>query len=319
MNELLGKRAVKVFCIYINPLIIGCFIPYIIEHWGDKSIVFYIGLILGVVLSILYCYTSYMYEKDNKNSNDEKKKLRNEIENCKNKNSTLEKESRSFDKGMRELSTLFCDSSKCLNDISKNILKGDRTLELWNFKKSATGVCNSIYNLLCNLCTPYDDFTVNIMLVDPMEKGRKKNITMIAHKGKYEKYPDKFGEKLYFEKNKTFYAVKLCKSEKNDIRILTTKAEVDEKFVYVDEEHPQYNQYVGIPIVCNKNQILCLLQICALGDNKIADSKAVILEIVKKYILPFTYYSLLTYKMEKCMVSSFATMDKEEEKIYGEN
>lgn len=304
------NKWVKVFLTYIAPLFIGADLPIVIELWSDKTIKFYIASIVGVILIILYAYTSYRELKYNQSIGEQIKDLKDTISKLEHENSCLKHEAYSFDRGMRELATLFYDSSNSLNKVANNILSGDTTLDIWNFKKVATGICSSVYNLLCEMCSPCDDFTVNIMLADPTATGQKRNITMIAHKGKYEKYPGKFEEKLYFNKYNTFYAVKVCKSNNTDIRILTTKEEVNEKFVYVDEEHPEYSQYVGIPIVCSGNKIICLLQICAFGFDKIGESKADILKMVTKYIFPFTHYALLTYKVEKGLISGFSIIDK---------
>lgn len=312
MSDLLDKKWAKVFCVYINPIIIGIDLPLIISWWSEKTFKFYATVVIGVVLLGLYAYTSYIYEDKEKKEESEKKKLETENQRLEQENHRLIHEVDSFDKGMRELATLFHDSSNSLNKISARVLEGDRTLDIWNFKKVCTGICNSVYGLLCEMCSPCDNFTVNIMLSDVTAKGGKRNITMIAHKGKYEKYPGKFEEKLYFEKHSTFYAVKVCKSDNTEIRILTTKDEVNEKFVYVDEEHPEYNQYVGIPIVCSGKKIICLLQICAFGDDKIGETKSDILELVTKYLFPFTQYALLTYKVEKGLVSSLSIIEKKE-------
>lgn len=313
MDKILDKRMMKVLCKYINPLLIGILVPEIINSFSHKGIKFWGLTIIGIALFLWYIYTTWKYEQIDKHLKDKQEKIEKELEEKTKQNKLLNKATKSFDKGMRELATLCYDSSTSLNKVSHNILNEDTTLEVWNFKKVATGICNSIYSLLCEICKPCDDFTVNIMLADPTAKGTKRNITMIAHKGKYENYPGKFEEKLYFNKYSTFYAVKVCMSNKTDIRILTSREEVNEKFVYIDEEHPEYSQYIGIPIVCTGNKIICLLQICSFGQNKIADSKAEILKIVAQYIFPFVHYALLSYKMEKCLISSFSIINKEEQ------
>lgn len=310
MNEFWDKKGIKLFCAYINPIIIGVDIPLIFDFWNKNWTGFYIAVFVGIILLFLFAYTSYRTIRRENEKGQNEAILRTKIDSLEEKNKNLIKKEQSFDRGMRELATLFYDSSTSLNKISNHILHGDTTLDLWNFKKVSTGICNSIYNLLCEICNPCNDFTVNIMLADATATGNKRNITMIAHKGKYEKYPSKFEEKLYFNKYSSFYAVKVCKSNNTDIRILTTKAEVNEKFVYVDEDHPEYSQYVGIPIVCSGNKIICLLQICAFGNDKIGETKADILQIITKYIFPFTHYALLTYKVEKSLVSSFFMIDK---------
>lgn len=321
MKKFLEKRIVKIFNVYINPLIIGGLFSAM-GNWDYKNDnYFYIKLSMLVILISVYVYSSLQYYKLEQTKDDKIKYLNALLNKEKNdrineekewlmQRKVLDTEIKSYDRGTRELTTLFVDSSNSINQIAKQILEGKRTLDIWNFKKVATGICSGIYNLLCEICQPYDDFTVNIMLADITATGSKRNITMIAHKGKYEKYPGKFEEKLYFNKNSSFYAVKLCKDSKPEIKILTTKEEVNEKFVYVDEEHPEYSQYVGIPIVCSGNKILCLLQICSFSDNKIANGKAEILDVVKKHIIPFTNYALLSYKVEKSLISSLSIVEK---------
>lgn len=310
MDVLLEKKSVKVFCVYIIPIVIGILFPAVIDMWGQKNIKFYFLLGVAILLGIVYIYTSYKYIKRGKDNKERIKTLRRNLRDAEKEIDGLRKKIDSFEKGMRELATLFVDSSEGINKTANNILQGKLTFDLWNFKKVSTGICNSVYALLCELCKPCDDFTVNIVLADSTAQGKRRNITMIAYKGKYEKYPNTFGKKMYFDKHSTFYAVKVCKSNNINTRVLTTKEEINENFVYVDEDHPDYSQYVGIPIVCSGKKIICLLQICAFGNDKIADTKADILKIVMGYLYPFTNYALLAYKIEKGLISSFSTIEK---------
>lgn len=330
MKKFLENKPVKIFNVYICPVFIGGIFSAM-GNWNYKADDwFYIKLAALVVLLIMYSFTSYKYTKFEKEKETEIEELVSKLDNEKRQNEEiknnyekqLEKvksETKNYDKAIRELTALFVDSHSSINQLSNQILNGKRTLDIWNFKKVATGICNGVYNLLCEICKPYDDFTVNMMLSDITATGAKKHIIMIAHKGKYEKYPAKFEEKLYFNKNKTFYAIKVCVNKDTDIKILTTKEEVNENFVYIDEEHPDYSQYVGIPIVCSGNKIVCLLQICSFGNNKIGDNKTAILDIITKYIIPFTHYALLAYKIEKCIISNFSILEKLEEEINEKN
>lgn len=320
MSDFWNRKGVKVYVTYINPIIIGIIIPIALDSWKDRGIKFYATAIIGFVLLVLYIYTSYIYEKANKDSRDEIKKQDEQISKLEERNKQFKTKIHSYDKGMRELTALFYDSSTSVNTLSKKMLTGNITLDVWNFKRVATSVCTSVYNVLCDLCTPDDDFTVNIVLSDVTATGNRRNITMIAHKGKYETYPDKFEEKMYFHKYPSFYAIKLFKSKSTAVKVLTTKEEVNEHFVYVNEDHPEYSQYVGIPIVCSGSKMVCLLQICAFGNDKIGKSKAEIVELVQEYVIPFTHFALLAYKVEKGFVSSLALVDKiKEESKSGKN
>ena len=204
MKKFLEKRIVKIFNVYINPLIIGGLFSAM-GNWDYKNDnYFYIKLSMLVILIGVYVYSSLQYYKLEQTKDDKIKYLNALLNKEKNdrineekewlmQRKVLDTEIKSYDRGTRELTTLFVDSSNSINQIAKQILEGKRTLDIWNFKKVATGICSGIYNLLCEICQPYDDFTVNIMLADITATGSKRNITMIAHKGKYEKYPGKFG------------------------------------------------------------------------------------------------------------------------------
>ena len=278
---------------------------------------FYHKLLTLLVLCAVYIFTSIKYVKMEKDLNKELEDVKMKLCEKEKVIQKLELAKKCYSKETRSLSTLCLDSSNSINVLAKNVLGGARTLDVWNFKKVCTGICSSVYDVLCEVCKPYDDFTVNIVLDDITATGAKKNVTMIAHKGKYEKYPGKFEEKMYYNKHDGFYAIKLFKNKNTDIKILTTKEEVNEKFVYVDEEHPEYSQYVGIPIVCSGNKMICLLQICAFKNDKIADTKQEIMEIIMAYIIPFVQFALMNYKVEKGFISGFSVIDKLEENING--
>lgn len=325
MVKILKNKFAKCIFVYVVPIVIGGIFSALgtWDRINDKM--FWPKIVSLFVLLILYLYTSYMYSKFEKDLRDEISKKDRELlikEEEKNKlmseRDELKRVRASFFKETQKISSLCLDSSNSINELAKDVLNGKRTLDTWNFTKVATGICSSVYDVLCCVCSPNDEFTVNILLDDITAKGKKKNYTMIAHKGKYEEYPSKFQEKMTYKDNPHFYATKLFKSGKADIRILTTKEEVNEKFVYGDEDdHPEYSQYVGIPIVCSGNRMVCLLQICAFGDNKIAENKNDIMDLIKTYILPFTQFALFNYKVEKGFLSSFSIIGKLEDNKNG--
>lgn len=317
MKKLLNNKFFRVVFVYFIPIIIGGLFSALGTWDYNNDKYFFLKLVLVIILTIFYCYTSYQYDKKEKDLNNQLYLLNNELNKKDEEIKKLKFEKECFSRETRALSTLFIDSSNSINEVSKNVLVGRRILDIWNFKKVCTGICNSVYDLLCEICKPYDDFTVNIVLDDVTATGSKKNVTMIAHKGKYAKYPSKFEEKMYYTKNSAFYAIKLFKNKSTDIKILTTQEEVNEKFVYIDEEHPEYCQYIGIPIVCAGNKMICLLQICAFKNDKIANTKSEIMDIIMTYILPFTQFALMNYKVEKGFISSFSVIDKLEEKNNG--
>ena len=137
---------------------------------------------------------------------------------------------------------------------------------------------------------------------------------MIAEKSKFETPSDSFDKTMYISSHKDFYAVKLFNKNKTDAAILTTKEEIMEKFVFSDEkkEHPNYTQYIGIPIHCDSNQMISLLQICAYNNSYIGENKSEISDVINNYILPFAYYALMNSKIEKSLINSIKLINKED-------
>lgn len=316
MNIFLKFKITKIILINLLPMGIGLLLPIVFNDFQNKN------SNIGVISLLLICIAIYIisllkyqgYEKD-------ATKLWNEMNiKMETKETELQKAleiSRSLKKETQALSALCIDSSTSINDLSKKILDGKAVLDIWNFTKVATGLCSSIYDVLCAVCSDNDELEINILLDDVTASKNKRNYTMIAYKGKFAQYPSKFQKQMYYKDNKTFHATSLFSKNNSDICILTTKEEVNEKFVYNDSDHKKYNQYIGIPIVCSGNNMISLLQICSFGNYKIADTKEEVLEIVKTYILPFTQFGLLNYKVEKAFLSSFKMLDKQEGEISG--
>lgn len=318
MNQFLKNKFAKCIFVHVIPIIIGGIFSALGTWNIENDSLFWQKVISLVVLLGLYIFTSLRYSKFERDLNAEVSEKETKISELLQEADRQKQINMSLFKETQKISTLCLDSSNSINELGKNVLDGKRTLDVWNFTKVATGICSSVYEVLSCVCSPNDEFTVNILLDDITASGKRRNYTMIAHKGKFEEYPSKFQEKMVYVEHPNFYATKLFKSGKSDIKILTTKEEVNEKFVYVDEDdHPEYSQYVGIPIVCSGNRMICLLQICTFGNNKIANTKKDIMDIVKTYILPFTQFALLNYKVEKGFLSSLSIIGKLEGKKDG--
>lgn len=307
LKDFLNIWFIKFYCVYINPLIIGAIFSSL-GSWDYKKDRYFLAKILSLaILFIIYLVTSYSYYKY-ASEND------NAFKSAKENEERLIKKNNAYNKVTLSLTSQFNNSAEAINEISKNILKGGAKLDIWNYKKVCTGICQGVYETLCEL-TGYDDFSVNVMLYDVNSKGRYKNIKMIAHKSKYEGHPSSFGQPLFLSKDSDFYAVKMFNKGKPDISILTTSEEVKEKFTFSDESnnHPKYSQYVGIPIICSVNHMISLLQICAFNDSTIADKKENIAKIINTYILPYTYFALLTNKVERSLMNSISKIERMED------
>ena len=259
-----------------------------------------------IIIIVLYGFCVYRYSKIEKNT-DEK------LEKSERENEILKAQNNVYQKNSVLLTSLFNSVASEVNKIA-NELKQKPKLEKWNYKVSSKLICNAVYETLCSL-TGKDDFSVNIVVYDFKAKGKSKKIKMIAEKSKFETPSDTFEKTMYMSSNKDFYAVKMFNKNSNSLAILTTNEEIKEKFVFSEDkkEHPYYTQYVGIPIHCDSNKMVSLLQISSLNDAYIGTTKEDIINNINNFILPFTYLSLLNNKIEKLAINSISELNKLEE------
>lgn len=272
------------------PLILT-FINEIVGDWFLNS-KFNLYKILVIIIGIFYVWIEFYYFKQEDKNKSSVSELKNDLR-------IMELEKGTYEQTLISLITIFSDSANSIGNMTETIAnKSYYNKAEWNFKRVATGICEKLYDTICSKNMEYSEFSVNIMIYDTKAKGKERNVKMIAHKSKYPTKPTIFLEKLPINKFKDFFAVKLFSKNKQDIIILDTPDEINQKFIFKDDEHPNYTQYVGIPIHCNGNQMVSLLQICAFNDSKIGDTKTDIMDFVCKCIIPFTHFALLAYNIE---------------------
>ncbi len=273
---------------------------------------FYVKLFFLIILSvifIIFLILSYIYDKKETKILEKRNK---KIEELKSEIVLKEKEIKTYENSQLALSAIFEAGANDINTTANNIKKSNKImLDNWNFKKECNWICEKVLSIVSDLSIEGDDFVVSIFQLNPLSKGKSKSITMIAHAGKFGNTPDIYGVPLSFRRNSEFYAVKLFKKSKHEIDVLIDKNEVNEKFIYKDENnHPDYSQYIAIPIHCNGNDMLSLLQIIAFGESRLGRTKSEITQKINKYLFPYTQLGLMAYKYEKALLASGYLVEK---------
>lgn len=275
--------------------------------WDAKSDnFFYMKLVSLIILSlifIVFLILSYIYDRKERKILTE---LNAEIESLKSEIELKEKAISTYEKSQLALSAIFETSADDINTAANNIKKNNVVLlDNWNFRKECNWICEKVLSIVSDLSINGDDFVVSIFQLNPLSRGKSKSITMIAHASKFGNTPDIYGVPLSFRKHSEFYAVKLFKKNKHDPDVLIDKNEINEKFIYKDENnHPDYSQFIAMPIHCNGNDMLSLLQIVAFGESKLGNTKIEITQKINKYLLPYTRFGLMSYKYEKALLAS---------------
>lgn len=316
MQKIFDNKEVKNTISLILTVGIGL-IGSALGNWNYREdkyfIIKLVGLIILAVLFMIFSILSYKYDKMEGNAIQEKNE---KIVILEQQNRKLRKEIEVYEESHIAMAAIFEKSAQDINETANSIMNQKKiTFNIWNFKKECKWICEKVLNIVEELSIKDGEYAVSIFQINPLAKGKSKGITMIAHSSKYGNTPDVYETSLTFRNNSDFFAVKLFKKCKHDIVVLIDKNEVNEKFVYKDENnHPDYSQYIAMPIHCSGNEMLSLLQIVAFGEAKIGNTKAEIMDKLNKYIFPYTRLGLMMYKYEKGLLNSGYLVEKMKEK-----
>lgn len=316
MQKIFDNKEVKNTISLILTVGIGL-IGSALGNWNYREdkyfIIKLVGLIILAVLFMIFSILSYKYDKMEGNAIQEKNE---KIVILEQQNRELRKEIEVYEESHIAMAAIFEKSAQDINETANSIMnQKEITFNIWNFKKECKWICEKVLNIVEELSIKDGEYAVSIFQINPLAKGKSKGITMIAHSSKYGNTPDVYETSLTFRNNSDFFAVKLFKKCKHDIVVLIDKNEVNEKFVYKDENnHPDYSQYIAMPIHCSGNEMLSLLQIVAFGEAKIGNTKAEIMDKLNKYIFPYTRLGLMMYKYEKGLLNSGYLVEKMKEK-----
>ena len=266
------------------------------------------GLIILSIIFAIFLLFSYKYDKEDIRSQEEKDII---IQDLKQQLSIKQNEVKTYENSHFALAAIFQISADDINTTANKIKKDNIiSLDFWNFKKECKWICEKVLGIIEQISINGDEFAVSIFQLNPLTKGKSKGITMIAHSSKHAHTPDVYETPLTYRKNSDFYAIKLFKKDKHEPTVLIDKHEINEKFIYKDDNHPNYSQYVAIPIYCNGNEMLSLLQIVAFENSKIGHTKSDITDKINKYIFPYTQLGLMMFKYEKSLLNSGYIVEK---------
>lgn len=196
-------------------------------------------------------------------------------------------------------------------EIANKIIKEDaenNTLLSWDFDTICNSLCHMIYKLLKKVSKLGNDFGVSyVMLIEDKDEVEKNIddarlrdnpvIKMIAFENKgsqkpkvYHKYRGIYEEPNYCDKQ-------LFINANEQMVIFNTKEEIKANLKAADID--KYNQYIGIPIICDSGKMIGLLQIIAKNKSIIAGDKDEIETVVMTYFMSFAKMFLFFHKVDK--------------------
>ena len=195
------------------------------------------------------------------------------------------------------------DSAVGINEIARSIkttgiLQSDR----WTLDKSAKSLCESMKRFVKQLCIKGD--SVNVYYVRTMDDDGTK-VKMIGRANDYGESPKTYRvERQVTEDETAYFDLRMFAKKENHAEFRLTAEEVDRVFYYKDREREsgKYEQFLFVPVVCDENKIIGMVEILLKRGNKLAETEDDMKRIQKLLQIYLSTFGLLT-KAEKAAIA----------------
>lgn len=182
----------------------------------------------------------------------------------------------------------------------------------WNFDMASSLVCKEIYTrILKELCvktTSTGIIDIEVCYVKMTETGTQRKphrlVNLCAYYNPSERPPKLLKKNRDLESREQYFDAKLFIKNNSEIIILMNPEEIKKNFVLRSDREYDYEQYVGIPIVCESQQggkMVGLLEIVCHNGCILSYDKNTIRDYVDRFFAPYAQLILLLFKMEKAL------------------
>lgn len=212
-----------------------------------------------------------------------------------------------------------------LYDITKSISSKSNSIPIktdfsnLNYQDIAALVCHNIYDAI-KISTDKDTHQVSLMQRFKEKRTGVQYIKMISYGNANQISPSIFDKHFYLDCDQSYYHVRLFNENQNGIFILKNEAEIKKEFVYGKKSNDnKIAQYIAIPVVCENEGIVSLLQIEITEELLLGRTTDEIREFIKPFmayihILTVNYYQDELFKV---VIKKFDILKKSKEKKKG--
>lgn len=196
------------------------------------------------------------------------------------------------------------NSSEINKCIHKYIEEGKITGDIWNYKKACYNLCATIFNFVTQLANN-NNIEVSYVKLNESTPGE---IKLYSYKNYTDQPPKLLNKKRNFMDANTvpYFDMELFSKNSADTKVLYGSEEINTNFYRTREEREKhsdkYNQYIAIPVFCDNEKMIGLLQIACLNKCSLAEDKEVLEEVANKYFVPYANLFLLLHKMNKALL-----------------
>lgn len=202
-------------------------------------------------------------------------------------------------------------SANGANKVIHSIIeKSNANLQLWNFEDECTRLVDHILTILQKIGDGNDFEVLYDRLIE--DDATEEYVVTVAYANKKKIKPSIYKIKRKIRENdkdtQVFHDIDLFNKKSADIEILVDSDEIDAAFGYETKEQrnknkKKYSQYIAIPVFCNENKMIGLIEIVCLNNTKLANDKEEIDDIISRFIIPYSYLTLVFHKMERALVA----------------
>lgn len=177
-------------------------------------------------------------------------------------------------------------------------------------------VCHNIYDAI-KISTDKDSHQVSLMQRFKEKRTGIQYIKMISYGNANQISPSIFDKHFYLDGDQGYYHVKIFNENQNDIFILKNATEIKKELVYGKKNtENKIEQYIAIPVFCENEGIVSLLQIEITEELLIGRTTDEIREFVKPFmayihILTVNYYQDELFKV---LIKKFDILKKNKDK-----
>lgn len=170
----------------------------------------------------------------------------------------------------------------------------------WDYEKICTDICVGCKDAIRHFKSDLNDTDISVGFIKFYTKDDKEYVKMIAHSSPQTAKPDIYDvEELLTECN--YQYARLIRDKTRSILVYENNEKIAQCFY---KKHPEtnltkYAQYIAIPILCNKNKSLGVLQVTTKYGHKIMDSEIDLRIFGENYITPFVELLILVEKLQK--------------------
>ena len=308
-EKFLDRIIVNNLFLFLLPILLSGDISWFIQVGISRALYAQIPLCIGIIL--FYAHLVHRTDKRSKQQNKEIAEKDSLIKSLtEEKDSLIKSLNERIDKislennvlkgELTSLSNVFSSNAESINKVAHEIeASGKYLAELWNYSDACDKLCDVVRQTLNKVAEEGDQFAVEFCasIQKPPKSRQKSPIKVLG-------YSQKDGERttIFFKPNipKKFYSAKLFAEKSHDPVILSTPSEIEKHF-YTPKG--RYEQYIAIPVFCESEKMVGLIELIAFKGCKISSSEANLSKIVETFFKPYSSLFLLLNKIEKGMTA----------------